>query len=713
MFESRNRVIAPALALAITAIALTGCDATKDGGASPAFPVPVANFSDTTGKVPYPFDFYFTGSTDGTLNIPATVTWHPLSPALNALDGWSTNAPIDTSFSMPIDPATVNGTSVKVLKLWVDYTTKAPCANPACLPTGATSPVAGVLTYGTDFIAEVDSSIDSGGKFLQIVPLKPLEPSKGPAANSGGPNAGKILNVGYVVVITDDLKNTDGEAFAPDSVYASVKPPASCAEQPTKYQGLCAVTQAHLGIAQAAAGVDPAKVIVSWWFSTQSVDDVLAVATASATAQQAWVVPTGMNTSVVSPSFGGADIYVGSTKLPYYLTKPANANDAASVLTKNWTGVGGSNLTMFNPTPVVPTGQDATLTVPLLVTIPNAAACPTGKPAAGWPVVIFQHGITSKRTDALAIADSYARACIAVAAIDLPLHGITDTTSPFYCTPTKLQCLGATERTFDLDIMNNTTGAAGPDGLIDPSGGLNGLTYYNFFAPLVFRDNLRQSSIDMGQLTKSISGLAFAAPTGPVPVGIDATKIHFTGHSQGAISGAPHVKFSSAARTATLANPGGPLAMLVAQDEAGRFGQIGKQLVSARAPAYTYNYFMVFRDVQAALDAGDPYNHIKGAAARHPVLMFEVLGDTTVTNAATDSLIAAAGLTKVTDLGANPVGAGAYTLFSQGTHTSLLDWANQPVTLEMQMQAAYFAATADVAGGPFVTLTNPDVLDLN
>jgi hypothetical protein len=714
MSETRHRVIAPALALAIIAISLAGCDSTQDGDPSPPDPPspPIANFSDVTGKVPYPFDFYFTGSADGTLNIPAAVTWHPLSPALNALDGWSTNAPIDTSFNAPIDPATVNGTSVKVLKLWVDYTTKAPCQSASCLPAGATSPVAGVLTYGTDFIAEVDSSIDSDGKFLRIVPLKPLAASKGPAANSGGPDAGKILNVGYVVFITDDLKATDGQAFAADAVYASVKPPASCATLEVKYQGLCAITQGHLGIANAVAGVNPAKVIVSWWFSTQSVDDVMAVTTASATAQPTLAVPTGLTTSVVSPNFGGADIYVGSTQLPYYLTRPANANDAASVLTKNWTGVGGSNLTMFNPTPVIPTGQAATLTVPLLVTIPNAAACPTGKPATGWPVVVFQHGITGSRTNALGIADSYARACIAVAAIDLPLHGITDTTSPFYCTPDKPQCLGATERTFDIDIMNNTTGAAGPDGRIDPSGGVNGLTYYNFFNPLVFRDNLRQSSVDMGQLTKSITGLAIPTPTGLVPVGIDATQVHFTGHSQGAISGAPHVKFSSGIQTAVLANPGGPIS-LIAQDESGRFGQVAKSLVSARAPAYTYNYFMVFRDVQAVLDAGDPYNHIKGAAARHPVLLFEVLGDTTVTNAATESLIAAAGLEKVTTLGPNPVGPGAYTVFSQGGHSSLLDWINQPVTLEMQMQAAYFAATAVVPGGPFVTLTNPAVLDLN
>ncbi len=84
-------------------------------------------------------------------------------------------------------------------------------------------------------------------------------------------------------------------------------------------------------------GVDPADVIVSWWFSTQSVDDVLAATVAAATPQPTLIVPTGLTTQAVNPALGKADIYVGSTRLPYYLTPPANPNDSVSVLTKNWT----------------------------------------------------------------------------------------------------------------------------------------------------------------------------------------------------------------------------------------------------------------------------------------------------------------------------------------------------------------------------------------
>jgi pimeloyl-ACP methyl ester carboxylesterase len=456
-------------------------------------------------------------------------------------------------------------------------------------------------------------------------------------------------------------------------------------------------------------GVDPANVIASWWFSTQSVDDVLAATVAKATPQPTLIVPTGLTTKAANPALPGkADIYVGSTKLPYYLTPPANANDSTSVLTKYWTAAGGANLTMFNPSPL----KVADVTVPLLVTMPNATSKCAAKPAGGWPAVVFQHGITNNRTFSLAVADAYADACFIVVSMDLPLHGITDTTSPFYCTPAKPQCLGATERTFNIDIQNNTTGKAGKDGLIDPAGGKDGLTYFNFFNPLVFRDNLRQSEVDLGNLTKSVAGLAFASTTGTTPVGVDPTQIHYLGHSIGAIVGGAHVHFSNDTRTAVLASPGGPIS-LVAQDSA-YYGPVAKALVGASAAPGSYNYNMTFRDIQTVLDAGDSYNHVKSAAAMHPLLMFEVKDDQTIPNSSTNALIAAAGLTKAKAIGPNPVGAGAYTLFTKGDHGTLLNpAASLAATAEMQKQAVLFGATAAQPGGPFVVITDPTVLDLN
>ncbi len=121
---------------------------------------------------------------------------------------------LDTSFTLPLDAASIGASSVKIIKLWLNPRPRRRRIQPtrrSWLPAdGATSPVAGLLTYGTDFTADVSPDIDSGGKILRITPLKPFDFSSGPAVNNAGPNAGKILNVGYLVVLTNGLKATNG-----------------------------------------------------------------------------------------------------------------------------------------------------------------------------------------------------------------------------------------------------------------------------------------------------------------------------------------------------------------------------------------------------------------------------------------------------------------------------------------------------------------------
>jgi len=50
-----------------------------------------ALFAPLSGILPYPTDLYFSGTTDGTLNIPAS-PFLPNAAALNQLDGYSTTA---------------------------------------------------------------------------------------------------------------------------------------------------------------------------------------------------------------------------------------------------------------------------------------------------------------------------------------------------------------------------------------------------------------------------------------------------------------------------------------------------------------------------------------------------------------------------------------------------------------------------------------------
>lgn len=728
MFESRHKVIAPALALAISTMALIGCSASKDGD---PYPQPIttfkADFNPTAAFMPYPIDLYFFDSTDttgakmdGTLQIvPGQARGFPrsdaMAAALNAMDGWSTTAPITASFNLPIDAATLNGSTVHMVEMYLDNVYKTP------IQTG--NPVSKVLEYGADYTVSVSDDIDSAGKFLMITPTKPLRASTG------------ATNVGYMVVLTKGIKSADGRVVEPDTLYATVKGAASCGATDL----VCNTIKAQLYVAShldalspGATAVPESDIVLSWSFTTQSVDDTFNYIAAAVPGPTPVVIPTGMSTAAVGGA-GYANIYVGKTEVPYYLTAAANNKDT-SINTRFWTAAGppttwpnqaSRNLTRFNP---VPAATNPAQKIPLLVSVPNAnaAAGACTQPTAGWPVVIYQHGITSDRSSMLALADTYAAAaCMVVAAIDLPLHGVTATDaanplSAFHCfappAAANPLCLGAVERTFDVDL-DTTPG-------IDASGSY----FINLTSPATGRDNLRQAEADLIVFTKSIAKLDL---TGDGISDIDPTKIHFNGISLGGIVGGTHVHFVKDLRTAALSVPGGVVTKLLLDSDS--FGPRIKAGVTASFVENSYNYNLFFRDFQSVIDSGDPINHILDAATMHPIYLQKVIGDHVVPNSATDRLIAVANtgdttMTRVSSGAANPVapGAGIYVEFPYGQHASLLtdSYCNDPslyptpdlkllcqqTTTEMRLEAALYAATSNQYGTPMISVVNPAVV---
>ncbi len=732
MFESRNWLVQPAVAAALAIIALGGCSASKDGD---PYPPPAqsesmtAYFSTTGGRLPYPIDLFFAPSAaapapDGTLNLPATIPWRgaAVREALNSQDGWGTSSTLTATFSMPLDPATISGSTVKIVKVWLNPSTKGP-ANPAdptqaalYLPAGATSPVAAPpLVFGTDYTADVAPDIDSEGKTLRITPLKPFDYSRGPTANAGTPNANKVLNVGYIVILTNGLTSDTGVAAQSDTEYDSYKTAADCAAFTGTPALLCQLVKAHIGIGAAVTQTNPADIVLTWGFSTQSMDDTMKVLALSAPANQTLIVPTGNKT----PG-GKANVFVGSTMLPYYM-KPAASPTDRSPLTSVWKSATGPNpafgldpdsrnVTMFNPMPA----KQADVTVPVIVSIPDptTSAC-LGKPAAGWPVAIVMHGLGRNRSDAMAIADALADKCIAVAAIDHLLHGITDTANPLYCTPAKPQCIGASERTFDLDLINNSTGASVPDGVIDPSA----THAINLASPATTRDQLRQGAADIMAFAKSLPSMAIppGTPLPAGPVGVDPARIHYIGDSLGAIAGATTLSYVPTVRSATLEAPGGVITSILFESPSFK-DRIYSGLTNAGLAPDTFAFNLFRRDFQSIVDSGDPVNYIAATQARVPTHLIKWPNDTVVPNESTDNLIRAADLERLTDLGPNPVqaGSGAYVLFSAGAHGSIFSpAASGAATVEAQTQSVLFADSVNEAGGPFVVLTNPAVLDLD
>jgi pimeloyl-ACP methyl ester carboxylesterase len=699
------------------------------GGASctsPTRPANTALFCPASGLLPFPFDAYFAGSTDGTLNIqPPNQTW-PGQSALNGLDGFSTTAPIRESFNGPIDPASLaNAGAVIVVHINTNNLTKAPISP---LVGGTFVPLAGCVKGGaTCTAANFDYMVapaDENPTILEITPLRPLAASSclpvPPATTSPCAAADGGKGEAYMVLLTKAI-TVGGHPAVADVDYASFQAALASGghtcpsiTDPT-LNALCQLTGAHLELGQ-ALGVNPANVVASFDFSTQSTIDTLAAAASEATPQQIKVNPIGQTTT----AFGGlgfADVYVGVLTLPYYLSKSDPDHGMWQASASSAPDKTSTYTTRFNPFPVATVKQ---LQVPVLVTVPNATSGNT-KPGSGWPIAVFQHGLTANRTNLLGIADSLALGGLAAIAIDLPLHGLTapfnpaDPTTYLYAIGTNplyanlgLPTATSIERTFDLTTLSN--GAA-----IDSSGS----HYVALGSLLTFRDNLRESSLDLVTVAESVGTLVPPGATAPF---IDPTKVHYIGHSQGAIVGTAFLAVMppGTVLSATLANPGGKFIYLGL--ESPTFGTAFipalEQASGGLLTPGTTPFALFARDAQTAIDSGDPWNFIAQAAAFHPIHMVQVVGttpppagcnpqtyvagcpDQVVPNDATQRLIDAGGLTQAHAPGQSGPALHVFVNFTAGVHSSFLSpAASLPVTQEMQLEAVSFTGAAIPAFG--------------
>ena len=416
-----------------------------------------------------------------------------------------------------------------------------------------------------------------------------------------------------------------------------------------------------------------------------------------------------------------ANARFGTVTVPYYsyiptAQAPGGISTDSTVLRRAWTAAAAPpapltdplnerNLTRFNPVPALVANK----AIPLVVTVPNANAGAAGvKPVSGWPLVIFQHGITGDRSQALAIAGAFAQAGWAVAAVDLPLHGIVNSASPLY--------QASNEQTFNLDLVVNATGASGQDSVIDTSG----THFINLSYPLASRDNLRQAAVNLLALTRALPTLDLDGDTSNVD--IDKNRIAFVGMSLGSITGIVYgaalpstavIPTAAPLRTMAFSVPGGGVAELL-QNSATFGPRINAGLQAQGLLPGTTLYAQFFRDAQAIVDAGDSLNYVAATAAARTIYMSQVVGtnppppnpDQVIPNSATARLIAAitgAGIPFPRVVPGAPAAEG-YVNFIAGDHGSLLSpAASAAATVEMQTEAATFTVT----GNPLVPGTPP------
>lgn len=384
--------------------------------------------------------------------------------------------------------------------------------------------------------------------------------------------------------------------------------------------------------------------------------------------------------------------------------------------------------------------------VGLLASIPGSGVQAIAKPDSGWPIVILQHGITSKKEDFLAITGALSLAGFATVAIDHPLHG---------------------SRGFVIDGQ-----------IVNTSGGFGGSVtdYFNLAYLLTSRDNARQSIVDTMGLRLGLN--AVVDLTGG-SVDLDSTNVSLIGQSLGSITGIPTVAMSNASlggqlaafdpmfsfTSAVFSVPGGGTAGMLMESPG--FGPLIKGSLlaassadfqtflvgfatangippeSAVAPAYVaFEAALVEAQDTATLalingtfasftfaaqtisDASDPNNFAALLGSNSRVLMHEVVGggqnddgstalsDQTIPNntvnsasfAGTDPLARFIGLEKVSSTSQG----NGLVRFISGGHSSLLNpGISFATTAEMQRQAAAFVAT----GGTTIVVSDPSVVE--
>lgn len=701
------RLILPVLFVAFLATPVHAFDlGAKNKDGSIVTGVLTAVFDPNAGLegVPVPNNLFFLGTTDLTLNAPTTgldPTAAALVAQINAMDGFSTTERWTTTFRSEdsagfpiatIDPASViPGQSVRVFQVQ---------SSSFVVVTG----IIRELVPGVDYVAGAQ------GNVLAIIPLKPLDEYSS-----------------YMAVLTNDIKDTLGNNATPDTTYFLTKREESWVDQngnstypliPDATARSLAQLQpltASMEAAAASVGIPREDIILSWTVQTQSVSPVLGLLRSTVQPSDVIVGPAAGTTADLGIGLPGlANFHLGVINLPYYGGIPRAENPIAP-LNEFWMAEPGGYIPPFDQLGLDPTSTNITVanpfpqvkgveTVPILVTVPNENSGMT-RPAGGWPVVIYGHGLGGNRMSGLLVADALASAGYVVVAMDFPLHGVTPwdpVFAPFYVGNTPFAGV-ARERTFDVDYVNNQTGAPGPDGVIDASG-THIINLQEFRAS---RDNLRQGIIDLSVLASSLGNFDLdgdgAGDLRPFNVG-------YTGISMGGIYGTGFGAIEPLVNRSHLNVPAGGL--LRALEESPTFGPRIRAGLAAAGIVEGDPLFELYLTVgQTVIDSGDPINWIAPLAQAKPVLLHEVIGDTVLPNfvpgaplSGTEPMIRTTPLAAFSTTQADPAGLRVASRFvPPASHGSYLSPATSlEATIEMQTQMLSFMAS----DGTFVQVNN-------
>jgi hypothetical protein len=626
-----------------------------------------AEFSTGAFSVPFPSDLFITYAAlnEGALlaaGAPgASITNTPIIPsatdasdtgdvlvAQGFLDGFSITMPMQIDFSHNLDPASViAGETVRVFEISILPPSQALAAigQPISLPVGPTSGAPGI-------IRELQADVDYSATLTRSVQFQIMVKPKVPWPASDNVTLGG-LSRGILVMVTNGVRDFRGNPVIRSDQYdrmvAGIVENTGSAGTDGFANAIMAGVQSGLGLLQAQAGVDPDSVVVSNYFTCQSVTDVLDAGVAATLALAPAATTPGVSEvgfdnvhdfllNVAGVDIGGnynANLAQGTITLPSFYpgdsSGPAGWYDA---VTGYWETSGVVyQSTSDAPNPAFPTRYNTTAVtrpetqVPVLVMTPNHVDAP-------WPVVIFQHGITRSRFDAAAFTIFLCSQGFAVVSMDAPLHGTVEG-NPYWAGHGSFdgEQIGE-ERTLGIDLQDNVTGL--PTG-IDENGipigdGIpeaSGEYFLNFPSLISSRSVWMQAVCDLAMLTETLPTWDFDdnPATGTV-TGADFTdEIHYMGMSLGGMIGTTFLSAMPAGKisSAELCVTGGAVAKMLENSPVYNPRLMaffaGEGLVQGTTRAE-----QALNVISAVADGIDPVVHIRRAASKVPVHMAVVKG---------------------------------------------------------------------------------------
>ncbi|MBB1332597.1 MULTISPECIES: VolA/Pla-1 family phospholipase [unclassified Pseudoalteromonas] len=568
-------------------------------------------------------------------SVPRSAYANP-SLALGALDGWSSQVPYKVDLTFPanvsLDESSAGAPgAVRIFEVVMGASlTDADCA---AVPAGAGCKLLGELTFGVDFITK------ASGNAVAIIPLKPFKAGssyinvlttelKDSLGRSIQPSSTYGLVKQEAPLVTESQLALQGVVNSYENVLISG---GTITKDEIIYSAAMTIQSVGpvLGTIKkllAASLQNPALPKPQVQIPEQ---DMLTVAE---------VLLSDPDITNVSPAFNGVQYQRGSVTLAMYLSQP-EGKEISKLADTYWQGMCSSpvavlnqqaadqalreagkedeidptmfdvgpyeqlcqglsegklhdypkiditrHLTKYNPLPKMQSLQEVPvqITKPILPVI-NAIRTQTGMPAlempaGGWPVVIMQHGITSKKEHMLALTASLAIQGFATVAIDHPVHG---------------------ERGIDVDDD-------GKDDFNATKGEGSVLAYMNLQSLLVARDNLRQSAADLLALRL---GLNFVDDTS-----LNTSDVVFIGHSLGSVVAPAFVAQANAPfdsqvdglfkiNSVALASGGGGIASFLL--ESASFGPFVQGSVLLSAGTSESAEFQTYREGPAVSNCGE------------------------------------------------------------------------------------------------------------